>query len=81
MTPSVLLKVAVLLVLLALGGIIGVSCVPERHEPVPGPPTPQAVRPEPVPRDLAGHERDARRGITPGALEAEAPTPEPTERN
>ena len=76
MAPSVLLKAAVLLLLLVVGGAIGVSCIPERRAPAPpGPPAPRAVQPEIPMRDLAGRERDPKRGITPGALEVEAEAP------
>src|SRR5581483_3782812 len=35
------------------------------------------VREKPAARDLAGNPRDPKRGITPGALEAEGPPPPP----
>lgn len=75
MTRSTLLKAVVLLALLVVGGIIGVSCIPERRQPAPPAPqtqAPTAVQPDILMRDLAGRKRNPERGITPGALEAEA---------
>lgn len=69
MAPSVLVTAAVLLVVLILGGVIGVSCIHERPEPAP---RPSAATSEIPMRDLAGRERNPHRGMTPGALEAEA---------
>jgi hypothetical protein len=53
------------------------SCVREKPAP-PSPVRPAAASREGLgARDLTGKPRDARQGITPGALEAEGPPPSP----
>src|SRR5581483_1363661 len=63
---------------LALGcfGILG-GCVREKPAPPASKAPAAGVREKPAARDLAGNPRDPKRGITPGALEAEGPPPPP----
>lgn len=61
---------------LALGclGALG-GCVREKPAPPASKAPAAGVREKPAARDLAGKPRDPKRGITPGALEAEGPPP------
>lgn len=64
---------AALLAILCLGALT--ACVREKPKAPARPP--EAGAREHVRHDLAGKPRDAKRGITPGALEPDDPAPPP----
>lgn len=68
------------LVLLA-AAVSGMSCEPKKPA-APERPVPRSAAPAPKldTTDISGKSRNVRRGITPGALEAEGPPPAPTQR-